>query len=382
MDVSKEVWILAYHFHPVWSGPAERFVRYGKYFVDNGFLPVYYTIPRLNQTEGLYQGFPLRFSGRKECSIYSFAEDTLAKAKFNRPKVILVLLADWKNTLTIQKTVAAGIPVLYINTMVQKKSESSNPLKRWVSNKLNLWYYNSFSRIICSTGSLAQAMNQFGVSNSKIEIISNGVDLTRFKSASDIEEIHNLRKELNIPSGFVALFVGLRLERKGVLELIQGWKLYKEKGGVGSLLLVGDEQRENSAFYAFYQEWDSLMATVEPKHNIFLQGPSKSIEQYFKATDLFVFLSKKEGMPNVLTEAMASKLPILLAPFEGFSSDWGKANEHFFFLPNRSPEVLRNEFERIIPNEELRQRVAINAYNFVKANHEISKSISKYTQII
>lgn len=382
MEVSKEVWILAYHFHPVWSGPAERFVRYGKYFADNGFLPVYYTIPRLNQTEGLYQGFPLRFSGKKECSIYSFLEDTLAKAKVKRPKVILVLLADWKNTLTIQKTVAAGIPVLYINTMIQKKSESSNPLKRWVSNKLNLWYYNSFSRIICSTGSLAQAMNQFGVSNSKIEIISNGVDLTRFTSAFDIEEIHNLRKELNIPSGFVALFVGLRLERKGVLELIQGWKLYKEKGGVGSLLLVGDEQRENSAFRAFYQEWDSLMATVEPKHNIILQGPSKSIEKYFKATDLFVFLSKKEGMPNVLTEAMASKLPILLAPFEGFSSDWGKANEHYFFLPNRSPEVLRSEFERIIPNEELRQRVAINAHNFVMANHEISKSISKYTQII
>jgi glycosyltransferase involved in cell wall biosynthesis len=382
MEVSKEVWILAYHFHPVWSGPAERFVRYGKYFADNGFLPVYYTIPRLNQTEGLYQGFPLRFSGMKECSIYSFVDDTLAKAKAKRPKVILVLLADWKNTPTIQKTVATGIPVLYINTMIQKKSESSNPLKRWVSNKLNLWYYNSFSRIICSSGSLADAMNQFGVSNNKIEIISNGVDLTRFTSASGFEEIHNLRKELNIPSGFVALFVGLRLERKGVLELIQGWKLYKENGGVGTLLLVGDEQRENSAFHSFYKDWDSLIDTVEPKHNIILQGPSNFIEKYFKATDLFVFLSKKEGMPNVLTEAMASKLPILIAPFEGFSSDWGKPNEHFFFLPNRRPEVLRSEFERIIPNEELRQRVAINAFNFVKANHEISKSISKYTQLI
>jgi glycosyltransferase involved in cell wall biosynthesis len=382
MNVSNEVWIVAYHFHPVWSGPAERFVRYGKYFAGNRYTPIYFTIPRQHQTEGVYQGFPLRFSGKQECSLYSFVEDMLAQAREKRPKVILVLLADWKNTPSIQKTVAAGIPILYINTMIQKKSESSNPLKRWISNHLNLWYYNSFSKIICSTGSLAQAMNQFGVSNTKIEVISNGVDLTRFTSASSQEEIQRLREELNIPSGFVALFVGLRLERKGVVELIRGWKLYKENGGIGSLLLVGDEQRENSAFHSFYQEWDKLMATVEPKHNIILQGPSKSIEKYFKATDLFVFLSKKEGMPNVLTEAMASKLPILLAPFEGFSSDWGKANEHFFFLSNRSPEAIRSEFERIIPNEELRQKVAETAFTFVKENHEISKSIHKYTQII
>ena len=382
MNLSNEVWILAYHFHPVWSGPAERFLRYGKYFAGNGFTPIYYTISRQNQTEGLYQGFPLRFSGKQDCSIYSFVEVTLSKASLKRPKVLLVLLADWKNTISIQRTVAAGIPVFYINTMIQKKSESANPLKRWISNKLNLWYYNSFSKIICSTGSLSQAMNQFGVANSKIEIISNGVDLTRFSSATNNKEIQDLRAELSIPDGFVALFVGLRLERKGVVELIKGWKLYKDNGGMGSLLLVGDEQRDNSAFFSFYQEWDNLMATIEPSQNIIIQGPSKSIQKYFKATDLFVFLSKREGMPNVLTEAMASKLPILLAPFEGFSSDWGEANEHFFYLNNRAPEVLKTEFERIIPNEELRRRVADSAYNFVEANHEISKSINQYTKII
>lgn len=382
MNSSNEVWILAYHFHPVWSGPAERFLRYGKYFTNNGYSPIYYTIPRENELEGSYQGLPLKFAGKENCSIYEFVESVLKSAVKARPKVILVLLADWKNSISIKRTVDIGIPILYINTMIQKKSESKNIIKRLISNKLNLWYLNSFSKIICSTGSLSEAIHSFGIKKKNIEVISNGVDLNRFSSSNGNEETSKLRKELFIPNGFVALFVGLRLERKGVIELVQGWKLYKDNGGIGSLLLVGDEQRDNPAFFSFYEEWDNLLATTNESHNIILQGPSKSIEKFFKACDLFVFLSKKEGMPNVLTEAMASKLPILLAPFEGFSSDWGSPNEHFFMINNRTPELLKSEFEKIISNKELRQNVAENAYEFVKSNHEVSKSITKYTQII
>ena len=65
-------------------------------------------------------------------------------------------------------------------------------------------------------------------------------------------------------------------------------------------MLVGQEQREVPEFRKFYRQWDRCIAGIQPSDHIEIRPAQARIEDYFRAADLFVFLSFLEGMPNVI----------------------------------------------------------------------------------
>lgn len=388
MKEKKILWVVTYYFNPVWAGPAERFLRYHSGFVKRGLEVKYITAQREGQAkEEVFRGGQvIRLSNEehKTPTIRQFIQLAVKRAirEKERPSTFLVLLADLFNASTLQKLSKNGIKTVYVNTMVYQSSRSPNILKRIGSKILNRRFFNAFDTVICSTNALKQPLVKLGVKEEKLQIISNGVSLDRFKPAEDLTEKEQIRKEFELPvQEPIALFVGLRLERKGVIDLIKAWQLYKKKGGTGSLLLVGDEQRNNPVFATFYKKWDQIIKTIQPQENIIFHPPSNRIEAYFKACDLFVFLSKKEGMPNVLTEAMAAGLPVITTKFEGFSDTWGKNGEQIIVV-DRDIEAIEKNIQSIINNKEFRTRLIANAKAYVEEMHDVSKSLDKYVALV
>ena len=56
---------------------------------------------------------------------------------------------------------------------------------------------------------------------------------------------------------------------------------------------------------------------LQAKKYIYREEFVENIEEYYKASDIFTFLSYKEGMPNALLEAMSCGLPCIGANTEG-----------------------------------------------------------------
>ena len=272
MEQLKTLWIVSYHFHPVWAGPAERFLRYYDGLRKRNLDVIYITkhIDGLKELDSYKGARVLRLKGRNNSTptVREFVETACGYAlKANpKPDCFLLLLGDVLNTPKIRRLRNNDVAAIYVNTMIVKSSSSFNPLRRIASNYLNRKYFNVFDNIVCSSNLLRSAVQKLGVPPQKISVISNGVSLNRFKPVISKQEVDQIRRKLNLPlDENIALYVGLRVERKGILDLISSWKLYKKTGGAGYLVLVGDEKRSNSQFQSFYEKWDNAVASLTPK---------------------------------------------------------------------------------------------------------------------
>ena len=91
------------------------------------------------------------------------------------------------------------------------------------------------------------------------------------------------------------------------------------------------------------------------------------LEKYQKS-DIFVLSSHEEGMPNVLSEAMACGLSIVSTKVRG-SDELIENNVNGFLVEPRNSEELADKIDILINNKEIRE----------KFSFESLKKISKYS---
>ena len=133
------------------------------------------------------------------------------------------------------------------------------------------------------------------------DIIPNGVDTDVFFPV-----------EREAGEEFRILFVSRLIERKGLQFVIPQLKeIQSSTDKKIKLIVVGDGP---------YRETLEQIAKDNQVYDMidFVGQKDKSeIVPYYQNADLFILPSAKEGMPNVVLEAMACGLPIIMTPCEG-----------------------------------------------------------------
>jgi len=382
----KTNWVVTTNFHPVWAGPSERFFRYARISENQGLKLVFKTLDRgLNTPYELLEGVEVF---RYATSSYEVLLDLVAtEAESNTQTVhkVIILGLSSKIARFNQRLRKMGIRVIYVSTMDFDLDKRDNGQKRgWLRRLLFVQYFkrtiNSFDFIVSSSSFLSQQYSKkLSISQDKLTVIPNGVNLETFHAKPDAKS--RLRQELNIPTDeFIFLFVGLMVERKGIIELLEAWEKYKKKGGEGVLLCIGAEKRKLGD-EVFFDRYQSLKESVQDEGSVLFQGPSTTIYKYFQAADSFVFMSKLEGMPNVILEAMACGLPTLLNKFKGFSDDYGVEGEHYLSADVHDQESIVRGLQKMSTDEETRAKLSKATQRLIMESFEVSKSIEKYKQL-
>jgi glycosyltransferase involved in cell wall biosynthesis len=170
---------------------------------------------------------------------------------------------------------------------------------RLIAPAIKMIWRNADARIANSEGLRQMALDFYDKKD--FQIISNGVDTEMFYPAWQKE--HN---------DFQILFVSRLIERKGLQNIIPQLKYIQSQVAKKiTLVIVGDGP--------YRAELERLTEECDVQDMVRFEGQKDKQEllPYYQSADLFILPSAKEGMPNVVLEAMACGLPILMTPCEG-----------------------------------------------------------------
>ncbi|HWH77267.1 MAG TPA: glycosyltransferase family 4 protein [Candidatus Binatus sp.] len=151
---------------------------------------------------------------------------------------------------------------------------------------------------------------QYAVNPNQITVLYNGVDAQRFHPSRRPDFNRRVRERWKIPlDAPLVVFVGSGFRRKGLDRLMTLWN--QPRCASLSLLVVGHDAR-----LASYKAWAESMAPMK----IVFTGRQDEIESFYGAADIVALPALQEAFGNVVLEALASGVPVLVSRDVGAST--------------------------------------------------------------
>ncbi len=161
-------------------------------------------------------------------------------------------------------------------------------------------------RHVCVSRAVARfSSERAGLPADRLVVIPNGIDATRYPSPAPAD----LTQFGVRPGGRVVTYVGRLDRQKGVRWLVDSAARWLEALPECDLLLVGHGPER--------QAIELLCRKHGLSDRVRLAGWRRDVPEILAASDVLVLPSGWEGMPNVLLEAMASRLPVVATDVEG-----------------------------------------------------------------
>lgn len=181
------------------------------------------------------------------------------------------------------------------------------------------WSFSSADRFISVSPALKAAAVAGGIDDEKIVVVPNGVDANRFTPAHAGDRAR-LRQELGISMPLpMVLFVGVMMPDKQPQVAFEAWSRLQANPATASTLVFVGATNPN-----LYELGDRLAERLKADavqlglaDRVSFVEPTADIERYFRAADLFIMPSVREGCPNVMLEAMASGVPVVASRLPG-----------------------------------------------------------------
>jgi glycosyltransferase involved in cell wall biosynthesis len=252
--------------------------------------------------------------------------------------------------------------------------------------KIHEWLrYCPFNLLVASSEVMAVNIAEFAISRKRISVISNGVDITRFKPVRNIEEKKSIKESLGLKKDArIILFVGSISRRKGVDLLIAAWPEIAGQIPSAYLVLVGPRSAQSEADKRldsnFIAEIDQSIIKTTFDNRVIFSNYVTNVEQYMRCADVLVFPSRHEGMGNVVAESMASGLACVLTPYVGLPTEFGRPGKEYLLIePNE--KSIASAVINLLEDEEKRSSISLAACEWANKNLDVNHSIHRYAEV-
>lgn len=169
-----------------------------------------------------------------------------------------------------------------------------------VYKRLELMLLRRFSHVVVVTDALRPVLQRAGIAPTRISMIANGVDTTRFTP----ETTPAARAEFDLPrSAFLFGSVARLAPEKNLASLVDAVGKLIHEGLDIALLLIGEGPERGSL--------EDRIQSSNLGDRIRLAGTRSDTHRIYPMLDCFVLPSLTEGMPLCVLEAMACARPVI-----------------------------------------------------------------------
>lgn len=221
--------------------------------------------------------------------------------KKNNPDILISFL-EISNFITI-----------IIGKLLKRKiivSEHTNPIKifqeKGFIGKLYVFLikklYSKSDLIVTVSNEIGEVlMREFNIDRKRIITIYNPHNISYYRRVS--KELLEKRYSKIFSNSFIFIHVGRLTEAKGQWFLIRSFKKVVEKYPNVKLIILGEGELK--------EKLKNLVKKLKLEKNVFLLGNQKNPFKFVKNSDVFVFPSLLEGLPNTVIEALSLNNPVI-----------------------------------------------------------------------
>jgi len=234
--------------------------------------------------------------------------------------------------------------------------------------------------VLCnSTSLLAEARALHLASEAKLHLLgegsSNGVDTRRFSPGSN-----EMRQQLGIPDEApVVGFVGRLTRDKGVPELLDAFDLILHSAPLTRLLLVGWFDQAEDAL------GEAVRARIQSHPQILFTGYVQDTAPYYRAMDMMVLPTRREGFPNAALEAASTGIAVITTLSTG-SRDAVVPEVTGLLIPPGFPEAISEAVLALLHNPERRRRMGAAARAWIlehfEDRHVLGLTVDHYKSLL
>lgn len=224
-----------------------------------------------------------------------------------------------------------------------------------------------FDRVVPLSEDLYKGLGAIPFVRRKLQLISNGVDLSDIdKSSAVADEILAWKSKGN----FVIGYIGQLISRKGLDVLIKALARLDSKRWM--LAIIGDGESKH--------ELVQLARDSGLDDRVRFFGFRSDRISFLKGFDAFVLPSRLEGVPRCLMEAMACRVPVIASDIPG-CRDLVKHGQNGMLFTTDNIEALCSTLSMLMSDGGLRERLASNARKTIDEQWSASSMAKKYASL-
>jgi len=234
---------------------------------------------------------------------------------------------------------------------------------------LDKWVVKMMDHLIAVSPMICNELRSLGLNTARVTFIPNGIDVERF----DPKKVNaDVRKEFGIEDSFVIGSVGRISNEKGHIYLIKAFEKIQSKIPGARLMIIGDgpllgELKEYARKH--------LIA-----NKVIFTGIREDLPSLYRAMDVFVLPSLKEGIPMALLEAMAMEIPVIATDVGGIPYVVSP-DQDGILIPPVDPDILAEKISSFLQDEPLRFEIGKKARSKIIERFSLNPLYQSYLKV-
>jgi glycosyltransferase involved in cell wall biosynthesis len=245
-----------------------------------------------------------------------------------------------------------------------------HPWKSWLYRTCSQLCLRRYHAAVAVSRDLEELLRHWKTARGNVHLIENAIDTDAFRRSLSIDDA---RAELRLSAkGVVLAALGRLAPEKGFAELIDAVAVARNRGFELSLWIGGEGDLRPAL--------EERIRSHQLETYVRLLGHLSDPRIMLQAADVFILSSLREGLPNVVLEAMALETPVIATRVAGVPHVINDREHGLLTEVGNQPQMVE-AICRLSGDSSLRLQLATNARRRIESQYDFGIRMQKIARV-